>query len=131
MKTPETHSPLRVLVVDDCPDTTDTLRVLLSLWGHQVVVCRDGPTALAAAADHRPQVALLDLGLPKMDGYEVARRIRILPGMRSALLVAITGYADEKHQKGAGAAGFDYYLAKPFDLPALEALLAARVTVPG
>jgi two-component system, chemotaxis family, CheB/CheR fusion protein len=129
VNTPETHSPLRVLVVDDCRDTTGTLRVLLSRWGHEVEVCHDGPSAVAAAL-HRPHVALLDLGLPKMDGYEVARRIRALPGMEKAVLVAITGYADEPHRNGAHAAGFDYYLAKPFDLKVLEVLLAARVAVP-
>jgi two-component system, chemotaxis family, CheB/CheR fusion protein len=130
MNSPGTPSPLRVLLVDDCPDTTRTLHFLLSWWGHEVVVCHDGPSALDAAAEHLPPVVLLDLGLPGMDGYEMARRLRALPGMEAALLVATTGYADEPHRNDAHAAGFDYYLAKPFDLKTLEALLAARAAVP-
>ena len=90
--------PLRVLVVDDCPDTTATMAILLRLWGHQVWVAHDGLSALAAARACRPDVVLLDVGLPGMTGWELARHLRHLPGLERALLVAVTGYGSAEEQ---------------------------------
>jgi CheY-like chemotaxis protein len=93
----------RVLVVDDSQDGADTLARLLRMEGHDVRAAADGPSALAAAAAFRPDVVLLDIGLPRMDGYEVAAQLRQLPEVRSALLVALTGYG--QNRDGARAPG--------------------------
>src|SRR5947209_5383930 len=91
-----TDSPLRVLVVEDCPDARDTTALLLQAWGCDTSVAADGPAALGAVADHRPDVVLLDLGLPGMHGLEVARRLRrSAPGPDRPLLVSLSGYAGE------------------------------------
>jgi two-component system CheB/CheR fusion protein len=115
---------LRVLVVDDCRDTTDTLAILLRLWGHEVAVAHDGPAALDTAQTRQPQVVLLDLGLPRMDGCEAARRLRRLPGLEGVCLVAMTGYGQDQDRQRTRAAGFDFHLLKPFDADALAQLLA-------
>jgi CheY-like chemotaxis protein len=86
------------------------------------VAC-DGPGALAVAADFRPDVALLDIELPGLDGCEVARRLRELPGLAAVVLVAVTGYADEAHRRQCDGAGFGFYLVKPTDPGELKALL--------
>jgi CheY-like chemotaxis protein len=113
----------RALVVDDNEDTAESLALLLRLWGHTVFVAHDGPEALEVARVHQPEVVLLDLGLPGMDGYEVARR---LGGSdpRRPLLWAMTGYAQEEDRRRSKEAGFDQHLVKPVDPDALEMLLA-------
>ncbi len=117
--------PLRVLVLEDNPDTADTVRLLLELLGHQVCAVSDGPTALRAASTFRPEVALLDILLPRgMSGHEVARRLRQQDEFQGILLIATTGYAQEKDRHDAFAAGFDHHLAKPFTLEQLKRLLA-------
>jgi len=116
-------SPRRILVVDDNVDAARTLGELLELWGHQVRVVHDGPTAIETARSYRPEVVLLDIGLPKMDGYEVARRLRQLPGLSGMVLVALTGYGQEEDQNRAREAGFDYHFTKPVDLADLRKLL--------
>jgi CheY-like chemotaxis protein len=116
---------LRVLVVDDCHDTTDTLAILLRLWGHEAAVAHDGPTALAAAQACRPDVILLDIGLPVTDGYEVGRQLRRLPGLDKAPLVAVTGYGHVRDRLRAANAGFDFHLLKPVDVDRLNQLLTA------
>ncbi len=116
--------PLCVLVVDDCVDTAESLAALLGLWGYRPVVAHDGATALVAAEAHQPDVVLLDLALPGLDGLEVARRLRQHRGLREALLVAVTGYGDESFRRRADEAGFDLYLIKPLDLEWLRRLLA-------
>jgi CheY-like chemotaxis protein len=116
--------PLRVLVVDDCTDTADSLAALLGLWGYRPVVTYDGGAALAAALAHPPDVVLLNLALPGLDGLEVARRLRQQQGLRGALVVAVTGYGDESFRRRADEAGFDLYLVKPLDLEWLRRLLA-------
>jgi CheY-like chemotaxis protein len=121
---------LRVLIVDDCPDSRATLGVLLGLWGHEAREAADGEAALATAACFRPEVVLLDLGLPRMNGYEVARRLRQLPGLSAANLIALTGYGDEPNRRCAEEAGFAAYLVKPFDLDLLERLLAGFAARP-
>src|SRR5262249_318588 len=113
--------PLRVLVVDDCVDTTESLAALLGLWGYQPVAAYDGGTALDAALAQQPDVVLLDLALPGLDGLEVARRLR-QQGLCRALVVAMTGYGDESFRRRADEAGFDLYLIKPLDLDWLQRL---------
>ena len=117
---------LRVLIVDDCPDTAGSLRVLVRLWGHDARTAGDGERALAEAAVFLPHVILLDIGLPRLDGCEVARRLRATPSLDRALLVALTGYGREQDRLRAAQAGFNYFLLKPFNLDQLEHLLQAR-----
>jgi signal transduction histidine kinase/DNA-binding response OmpR family regulator len=115
----------RVLLVDDNADGAESLAMLLRISGHEVHVSHDGPAALAVTESFRPDVVFLDIGLPGMDGYEVARRLRELPGINKLILVALTGYGREEDQRRAHEAGFDYHLVKPADPSALEALFAA------
>ncbi|HEV3263102.1 MAG TPA: MASE1 domain-containing protein [Gemmataceae bacterium] len=114
----------RVLVVDDNVDAAQSLASLLRLEGHHVQVAHDGPRALEAAQAQRPEVVLLDLGLPEMDGYEVARRLRQQPGLRTTLVVALTGYGQEEDRRRSREAGFDLHLIKPVDPAALLDVLA-------
>jgi len=111
----------RVLVVDDCPDTRVSLASLLRLWGHDVRGAADGPTALETAVAYRPDVVLLDIGLPGMDGGEVARCLRRRG--EPALLVSVSGYGDEDHRRCALDAGCDLHWVKPIDLDELRGLL--------
>jgi two-component system, sensor histidine kinase len=118
--------PLRVLVVEDSDDSREMLMALLRLWGHEAAEASDGETGLARCVDARPDVALIDVGLPGLDGYELARRIRALPGSRPVFLVAVTGYGRLEDQERAGEAGFDAHLLKPVDPEVLRALLSGR-----
>jgi PAS domain S-box-containing protein len=111
--------PMRVLVVDDNLDAAEMLAEWLSAIGHSVRVAADGPTALEIAADFKPDVALLDIGLPVMDGYEVARRLRDLPGCGRTRLIALTGYGQESDHDRSRRAGFEDHLVKPVDLDAI------------
>jgi len=111
----------RVLVAEDNRDSAESLQMLLSILGHEVTVAYDGPSALEAAAACAPDVVLLDIGLPQLDGYEVAKRIRER-GVE-ALLVAVTGWVHEEDKRRALEAGFDAHLTKPIDVAALEKLL--------
>jgi signal transduction histidine kinase len=115
----------RILVVDDNRDAAESLALLLGVAGHDVRVCYDGPSALQTAPEYHPEAVLLDIGLPGMDGYEVARRLRADPDLAGMLLVALTGYGQEEDQRRARAAGFDQHLIKPADLTALTALLGS------
>ena len=112
--------PMRVLVVDDNVDAAEMLAEWLGTIGHGVRVAGDGPTALEVAANFRPDVALLDIGLPVMDGYEVARRLRELPGCKRTRLIALTGYGQESDYDRSRRAGFEDHLVKPVDLDAIE-----------
>ena len=117
---------LRVLVVDDNADSAESLVLLLQMEGHDVRMAHDGPSALATAREHRPELVLLDIGLPAgMDGYEVARRMRPEPGLQSAVIVAVTGFGQEEDRKRATRAGFDAHLVKPIDMKQLSRLLAS------
>jgi len=116
----------RVLVVDDQPDSTDSLALFLRLRGHEVHTASDGPGALEEFARCQPEVVFLDLGLPGMSGYDVARRLRAMPEAREVRLVAVTGYGTEEDRERTRAAGFDVHLAKPVDPLAVEELLTAR-----
>jgi PAS domain S-box-containing protein len=109
----------RVLVVDDNTDAAETLALMLQLAGHDTRTAPDGPSALALARTFRPEVVLLDIGLPGMDGHEVARRLRQERGCGGLLLIAVTGYGQAADKQQAREAGFDHYLVKPINLAAL------------
>ena len=111
-------------MVDDNVGAADSIAVLLKLDGHEVRVAYDGPTALLIAQAFRPQVVLLDIGMPGMDGYEVARRLREQPGLQPALLVALTGWGQGEDKQRSKEAGFDYHFVKPTEPDAVRKLLA-------
>ena len=113
----------RILVADDNSDALESLATLLELSGHEVFSAANGALALEAAERNLPEVALLDIGMPKLDGYEVARRIRAQPWGRRITLVALTGWGQESDRRRSGEAGFDSHLVKPLDLDKLTALL--------
>jgi CheY-like chemotaxis protein len=115
---------LRVLIADDNRDSADSLGMLLEMSGHEIHVAHDGPQALALAAEKRPDVALLDIGMPGMDGYEVAIRIRKAPWGADVTLIAITGWGQEDNRRLARNAGFDHHLTKPMDSAILDSILA-------
>jgi len=114
----------RILVVEDNVDTAETLVTLLELLGHEVHVAHDGRAALELAHAKAPRVLLVDIGLPGMDGYEVARRARADPRLQGAILFALTGYGRDEDRKTALAAGFDGHLVKPVTVEALEEVVA-------
>jgi CheY-like chemotaxis protein len=114
----------RVLVVEDHADSAESMARLLELFGYEVQVARDGPQALAAACRLRPDYVLLDLGLPGMDGYEVARRLRQEAGCRGSVFIALTGYGQAEDRQRSREAGIDHHLLKPADPGALRSLLS-------
>ena len=126
MDAPCTAGP-PVLVVDDCPYLADALALLLKRWGYQTVVAYDGPSALALVSADPPAVVLLDLGLPGMDGCDLAARLRERPGMGEALLVALTGYGQEEDVRLCHEAGIDLHLLKPCDPEELRHVLDGRL----
>jgi PAS domain S-box-containing protein len=115
----------RVLVADDNRDAAESLGLLLGLAGHEVRIAQDGPGALEAAAEFRPDTVLLDIGMPGLNGYEVAARLRAFDWGRALVLVALTGWGQEHDRQRALGAGFDHHLTKPIDPERIEALLAA------
>jgi CheY-like chemotaxis protein len=115
----------RILLIDDNVDLTSTMSALLRLGGHEVAVCCDGTAGLDAAADLQPEVILIDIGLPGMDGYEVASRLRQSAAFDRTMLVAITGYGQADDRRRAREAGFDHHLVKPVFFEALQQLLAS------
>ncbi|WP_229440507.1 ATP-binding protein [Massilia sp. BSC265] len=118
----------RVLVVDDNVDAAQMLAMYVGAQGHEVRVEHDSLEALAQAASFAPELCLLDIGLPEMDGYELARRLRRHPATAGAVLVAVTGYGQDQDRRNSAAAGFDHHLVKPVDMAALEKILAGAVT---
>jgi PAS domain S-box-containing protein len=116
-------SPRRILVADDNHDAADSLAMLLRLLGAEVKIVYSGSEALAALHEYRPTVVLLDIGMPGMDGHEVARRIRKLPEFKDVLLIAMTGWGQDEDRRRSSNAGFDYHLIKPADVGTLESLL--------
>jgi two-component system, chemotaxis family, CheB/CheR fusion protein len=114
--------------VDDNPEMTDVVAELARSLGHEVAVAPDGPTALDCVAAFRPEIALIDVGLPGMSGYELARRIREMPSMKEVLLVAVTGYGSDDDRRMALEAGFSLHLVKPVDPDRLETILATLGT---
>ncbi len=121
----------RFLVVDDNVDATLSQATLLRILGHEVETAFGGAEALDKARAFRPDIVLLDLGMPRMDGFEVARRLRATAEGRGMLLVAQTGWGQEEHRKRTREAGFDAHLAKPVDIEALMCLVAASAPAAG
>jgi two-component system CheB/CheR fusion protein len=118
--------PRRVLIVDDNDDVRQSLILLVRSWGHEVAAAADGPSAIALAEEFEPESALVDIGMPGMNGYQLARHLRAVPRYTHLQLVAMTGFGREEDRKAALAAGFDSHLVKPIDFDELQALLAHR-----
>jgi CheY-like chemotaxis protein len=122
---PPATRPLRVLVVDDSADTVLSFSMLLKASGHDVRTAFDGPMAVQAALEYLPDVVLLDIGLPELNGYEVASRLRLEPTLANTVLVALTGYGQAADRQKALQAGFHHHLVKPADFGKLERILAS------
>jgi CheY-like chemotaxis protein len=120
--------PLRILVVDDSRDAADSLAILLRLAGHDVRTAYGGPEALQIAGHFRPRLVLLDLGMPGMDGYEVARRLRQGPSAAMTVLVALTGWGQDEDRRRSREAGFQHHLVKPVEPDALAKLVSLIAT---
>jgi CheY-like chemotaxis protein len=123
--------PLRIMVVDDNVDAAESLAALMEAEGHEVRVLADATSALAVADDDRPEVFILDIGLPDMSGLDLARALRLRPIHRSACMLALTGYGQPHDKVLSRAAGFDHHLVKPADIERLNAILAERGRVDG
>jgi CheY-like chemotaxis protein len=117
-------SSLRILIVDDNRDGADTLALMLGMVGNAIRTAYDGEEAVSATAEFQPDVVLLDIGLPKLTGYEACRRIREQPGGKQLLIIAQTGWGQEEDRQRTREAGFDHHLIKPVDPQALMKLLA-------
>ncbi|HEX7787306.1 MAG TPA: response regulator [Methylomirabilota bacterium] len=126
--TPPASTPRRVVIVEDSPDSREMLRYLLEQAGHEVHEAADGPGGVEAILSIAPHVALVDLGLPGLDGYEVARRVRADAAGRAVQLVAMTGYGQPEDVRRAEGAGFDAHLVKPVDPAHVTALIRERPT---
>ena len=120
---PQPQPPLRVLVVDDHPDAAESMAALMQGAGHESLVAHDGPTAIAEAGRFRPDVVLLDIGLPGMNGFEVARSLKAAPETSACVLIAVSGYGQTEDQRRSREVGFDYHLIKPADFAELEKIL--------
>lgn len=116
----------RILVVDDNEDQAHSLGMLLTVLGHETRMAFDGLTAVEAAIEFRPEFALIDIGIPGIDGLEVARRIRSMPHLQKTVLVAQTGWGLDDDRARSRTAGFDHHLIKPLDLPELQRILSTR-----
>ncbi len=116
--------PCRVLVVEDSADVREMMRELIGMWGHEVVTSPDGPDGVTQALESRPDIALVDIGLPGIDGYEVARRIRKDARGARLFLVAVTGYGAPEQRERALAAGFDQHIVKPVSVERLQTLVS-------
>jgi PAS domain S-box-containing protein len=115
----------RVLVVEDAEDVAKTLRLLLEIWGYDVRVVEDGPSAKVAFRTYQPDIVLLDIGLPGMNGYDVARQHRREPGRKRPFIMAVTGYGQEEDRQRSREAGLDYHMTKPVDPDGLRSLLSS------
>ncbi|HKA25159.1 MAG TPA: response regulator, partial [Candidatus Eisenbacteria bacterium] len=113
----------RILVVDDNRDQAESLGMLLEIMGHQVRIAFDGNQAVEIAEGFQPQMVLLDIGLPGMNGYELAQRLRAMPTLKGALLVAQTGWGEDADRQRSTEAGIDRHLVKPVDIEVVESLL--------
>jgi CheY-like chemotaxis protein len=118
-------TPRRILVADDNQDAAQTLQVLLGLGGHETFLAFDGEEALDKAEELRPDIVLLDIGMPKMTGHEVAKRLRARPWFQGRTLIALTGWGQEMDRRKSREVGFDHHLVKPIDPSALLALIAS------
>ena len=117
---PAAGAARRVLVVDDSTDAADSLAMLLQMTGHETHMAHDGLDAIEAVDKHRPEVVLLDIGLPSLNGYEVCRHVRQRPWGKNITLVALTGWEQEKDRSKSREAGFDGHLVKPVEFPSLH-----------
>ena len=122
--------PLRVLVVDDNVDTVLSFSMLLQASGHEVRTAHDGLTAVQTALDDRPDVMLLDIGLPGLNGYEVAKRVRQHPQLREVVLVALTGYGQDSDRATSLQAGFNHHMVKPASFEQIKQILARVPRLP-
>ncbi len=120
---PTSASPRRVLVVDDNQTSALTLTWAMELFGYEVRTCFDGRSAVAVAHDFHPEVVLLDIGMPVMDGYEVCRQLRRDTSLCGTRVVAQTGWGDDETRRRTLEAGFDHHFTKPLDLTVLQALI--------
>lgn len=116
-------NPLRILVVDDNEASAMTLHWAIELFGDEVRSCGDGKSALKVAAEFRPEVVLLDIGMPDMDGLQVCEALRAIPGLEHVKIIAQTGWGDQDMRRKTALAGFDLHLVKPVDLHMLEDML--------
>jgi CheY-like chemotaxis protein len=124
-----TRTGLRILVVDDDPDTADSMAILLRLYAYDVQVAKDGATALRALLEGQPDVVLLDIGLPKLDGWQLAREIRSRCNGKRPLLIAISGYGMPSDQVRSREAGIDLHLVKPVEPEVLQQVLRRFQTI--
>jgi two-component system, chemotaxis family, CheB/CheR fusion protein len=120
----------RILVVDDNQDLVNSLAILLQIWGHTVEIAYDASSALEAVRTFRPEIALLDIGLPGITGLDLAQRLRALPGLANLYLVAVTGYGRKEDWQATRAAGFHCHVVKPVDAEALKTLIASFEVTP-
>ena len=127
---PPAAAARRVLIADDNKDAADTLAMLLELAGHEVRVAHGGRAALTVAQTFRPDVALLDIGMPDLSGHEVARELRRTPWGAGICLIALTGWGGDDDRRRAIEVGFDRHLTKPINPAALEELLARHAPAP-
>jgi CheY-like chemotaxis protein len=116
----------RILVAEDGPDAAESFRILLTIMGHDVRVVNDGEQAVTAAREFRPDLIIMDLGMPRMNGYDAARAIRASAGGTEPLMVALTGWGQPEDQRRSLEAGFDRHLTKPVDPKLLRSLLETR-----
>jgi CheY-like chemotaxis protein len=116
---------MRLMVVDDNVDAAETLSALLEMLGHEDSIAHTAQDALATARDSAPRMLFLDIGLPDMDGHELARQLRAAPATAAAVLVAVTGYGQPEDRERAMRAGFDHHLVKPVQFAAIQELLTA------
>jgi len=127
---PQTFVKWTILVVDDSRDGADSLGFLLKAAGHEVLTAYDGRTALTVAEERRPEVVLLDIGMPEVSGYDVARAIRREAWGRNMRLIALTGWGQAEHRRRSIEVGFDDHLVKPVELEMLENLLQMGIAAP-
>jgi two-component system, OmpR family, response regulator len=118
--------PLRVLLVDDSIDAAEAMSMLIETLGHEVRMMHDGPSALAMVDGFAPEVVILDIGLPGMSGFDVAREMRAREATKKVLMIALTGYGGESDRREAQQAGFDHHLVKPVSFTAIENLIAQK-----
>jgi len=121
--TQQQHRRRRLMVIDDNRDAAESMSMLFELWGHEVVCVYDGRAALDTVAKFHPDAVFLDIGLPGMDGYEIAERLRELPQATRMVLVAITGYGQDEDRRRSREAGIDHHLVKPVSPETLHELL--------
>jgi CheY-like chemotaxis protein len=112
------------MVVDDARDARESLALCVRLWGHEVRVAEDGPSALTTAGEFQPDVALIDLAMPGMTGWEVAEQLRRVPALERMVLVAVTGFSSDRDRQRSLEAGFEHHLVKPVEPEALQRMLA-------